>query len=163
MSLTTQQLQTLKTYIASVPAWAALPNTEDAADFIANELNKPAVPAFIVRKSTVKTADIGPVLNYVAVSNLTTINRDRATTFVMLNPDSFTPTADVESYWDTTFNGVLGGQGQTTRDALRALWRRSATLGEKLYATGTGSDASPATLVVDGSISLQEVFAARGL
>jgi hypothetical protein len=108
---------------------------------------------FIVRKTSVSANAIGPVLNYVAVANLTTINRDRATTFVILNPNTFAPTADVESYWDTTFGGALGGQGQATRDALVNLWRRFATRGEKLFATGTGTTLAPGTLIFEGPIT----------
>jgi hypothetical protein len=81
----------------------------------------------------------------------------------MLNPENFEPTADVESYWDTTFGGALGGQGQATRDALVALWRRAATRGEALYATGTGTAIAPGTLVYEGSISPTDVTSARNL
>jgi hypothetical protein len=116
----------------------------------------------VVRRTSVQSAEIGPILNYVAVSNLTTINRDRATTFVALNKDSFVPTADVESYWDTTFAGALGGQGQATRDALVALWRRFAKRGERLFATGTGTTVSPGALAYEGSISNGDIVAALG-
>jgi hypothetical protein len=34
---------------------------------------------------------------------------------------------------------------------------------EKLFATGTGTDVAPATMSVEGSISYQEVLAARSL
>lgn len=112
---------------------------------------------FVVRKTLVSSKSIGPILNYVAVSNLTTINRDRATTFVTLNPDMFAPTADVETYWDTTFAGALGGQGQATRDALAALWRRFATRVERLLATGTGTTAAPGALVFEGALTAQQV------
>jgi len=97
------------------------------------------------------------------VSSLTTANRDRATTFLMLNPENFEPTADVESYWDTTFGGALGGQGQATRDALVALWRRAATRGEALYATGTGTAIAPGVLVFEGTISDADISAALSL
>jgi hypothetical protein len=43
------------------------------------------------------------------------------------------------------------------------LWKRPALLGEKILATGTGSDASPATLGYEGNISYQDVQAARSL
>jgi hypothetical protein len=60
------------------------------------------------------------------------------------------------------FDDVFSGAGGTnTRAALLALWKRLATRGEKLYATGTGSDASPATLVVEGAISARDVEEAR--
>jgi hypothetical protein len=159
--LTPAQLQTLRTAIDADPALTALPRNDDTAFQIAAAFN--VVGTFIVRRKRVNSAEIGPVLNYVAVSFLTTANRDRATTFLMLNPESFEPTADVESYWETTFGGALGGQGQATRDALVALWRRAATRGEALYATGTGTAPDPGTLVYEGSISPTDVTSARNL
>lgn len=161
MSLTTAQLATLKTYINSVPSWASLPNDSTAALFIAGELNKPAAPAFVVWRRNIATAEIGPVLNYQAVAALTTANRDRATTFVALNPNSFNASADIASYWDTTFGGALDGQGAATRAALQSLWRRSASVAEKVLATGTGTDAAPAVLGFEGSIDYASVQAAR--
>lgn len=161
MNLTAAQLATLKTYINSVPSWASLPNDSTAALFIAGELNKPAAPAFVVWRRNVATAEIGPVLNYQAVAALTTANRDRATTFVALNPNSFDASADIASYWDTTLNGALDGKGAATRAALQALWRRSASVAEKILATGTGTDAAPATLVLEGAIDYATVQAAR--
>lgn len=48
MALTSPQLATLKAYINSVPAWAALPNDSDSALQIAASLNAPASPAWVV-------------------------------------------------------------------------------------------------------------------
>jgi hypothetical protein len=41
--------------------------------------------------------------------------------------------------------------------------KRNALRGEKLFATGTGTTEAPATLAFEGSISYQDVYAARGL
>src|SRR3990167_2067116 len=133
-----QQLSTLKAAILAEtdPAFVALRNS-GATGAMASFYNIDS--AFVVRKRSVQSSEIGPVLNYVAMSSLTTANRDRATTFLLLNAQDFSPTADIESYWDSTFSGALGGQGQATRDALVALWRRLATRGEQLFATGTGT------------------------
>ncbi len=42
------------------------------------------------------------------------------------------------------------------------MWKRTATRGEKVFATGTGSDASPATLNYEGAISYNDVKDAMG-
>ena len=154
--LTPAQLVTLKAAILAEtdPAFVTLRN-EGATGAMADFYNQPST--FVVRKNTIRSAEIGPVLNYVAVSSLTTANRDRATTFLLLNPVEFKPTADVESYWDTTFGGALGGQGQATRDALVALWRRFATKGERIFATGTGTTLAPGVLVFDGQITGDDI------
>jgi hypothetical protein len=160
--LTPAQLQTLRTAIDAEtdPAFVTA-RTLGQTPTMTAWFN--AASTFVVRRKRVQSSEIGPVLNYVAVSNLTTGNRDRATTFLMLNPENFEPTADVESYWDSTFSGALGGQGQATRDALVALWRRAATRGEALYATGTGTAIAPGVLVFEGTISDADISAALSL
>lgn len=164
MALNAQQLATLKTFVGTVPEWVALPNDSDTAFFIAAELNKPSNPAFVVYKSNETVAAVGQAVNYVAFEALTTANLEKINTFTRLNMQTFPPSkADVRSFWANVFSGALGGQGQATRDALEALWRRVATLGEKVYATGTGTTLAPGMLVVEGNISPADVQAARNL
>ena len=160
--MTPSQLTTLKSAILAEtdPAFVAL-RTAGAVGAMADWYNQPST--FVVRKPTVESSAIGPALNYVAVSNLTTANRDKATTFLTLNPLSFSPTADIESYWDTTFGGALGGEGANTRAALQSLWRRLATRGEKLFATGTGTTVAPGALVFEGSVTIDDVVQAINL
>ncbi len=163
-SLTPAQQATLKTCIDTNPTWAALLNDSASAVTIAAGLNAAAAPAWIVWRRAVPTAEIGTTVNYVAVAAMTTANLDRVKTFVTLNPDSFDPSrADIRTYMADTFSGALGGQGQATRDALEAMYRRSATSGEKCLSTGTGSTASPATLGYEGQIGWPDVQAARSL
>ena len=47
----------------------------------------------------------------------------------------------------------LCGSQNSLKSALRAAMKRQATRAEKALSTGTGSDASPATLTWDGFIS----------
>jgi len=49
------------------------------------------------------------------------------------------------------------------RAAIYVHCKRPATVLEKLFATGAGSDASPATMLVEGAISYQVVDAARSM
>ena len=50
----------------------------------------------------------------------------------------------------------LCGTQNTLKAAITAAQKRTASRIEKLFATGTGSDASPATLVVEGPAAYQE-------
>ncbi len=50
--------------------------------------------------------------------------------------------ADRRQCFDDIFSGAGGA---TTRANLLALWKRLATFAQKLFSTGTGSDAVPAT------------------
>jgi hypothetical protein len=62
------------------------------------------------------------------------------------------------------FTDIFSGTGNaaTNRTHLQAVSKRAANRLEKLFATGTGSLASPATMTVEGSISYDEVMRAMG-
>jgi hypothetical protein len=49
------------------------------------------------------------------------------------------------------------GAGTTTRDNLLAAGKRVATIAEEVFATGTGTEATPGDLVYKGSISTNDV------
>ena len=158
--LTPAQLQTLKTYIAGVPEWAALPLNSDGAYAIAQALNEPVTPAFIVWKTNVPRNEVGKAFVASALAAITAGNNDKLANFAAWNESVNPSRADQRAFFDDVFSVAAGA---STRAALLALWKRSANHVEKLFATGTGSDASPATMVVEGSISYQEVQEARGL
>jgi hypothetical protein len=160
--LTTAQLQTLKTAIAAEtdPTFVGYRTNGDNSQMAAWYNG---ASTFVVYKSSIPMPDVGKVLNYDAVGALTSANTARIQTFEQLNQVSFKPSADVRSFWDATFSGALAGQGQATRDTLVALWKRFATRCEKLYATGTGSDASPGALVFEGAIAWTDITDARNL
>jgi len=158
--LTDAQLQMLATHIKAntepnVVAALAIRNDTELARLY-NLLSE-----LIVWRKTVSTFEVGNAVNYVAVEAMTDINRTKVTTFYAMNPTSFDPSrSDIRTYWSNTFGGALGGQGQSTRDALEALWRRAATVFESVFATGTGNQANPASLVVEGQIGVNELSTA---
>lgn len=165
MQLTTAQLQTLKTSITTNtnPEFVAYRNAQNNGQ-MANWYNVDST--FIVFKPTEPTFNIGDVISYVAVANLTTANLDRLNTFYNLNPDNFEPDrADQRTYLADTFSGALGGAGQATRDALDALYRRPAQRGEQLYCTGTGTTVTPGALNVtaNGDITTDNITDALAL
>lgn len=150
-SLTTAQLTTVRTF-ACADTGTARPMVL-AGDTASLRAWLNATGTFVVWRKAVPTPSIGPVLNYVAVSNLTTANRDRATTFVILNPATFDASQDIADYWDTTFGGTLGGQGATVRAALQAHWRRNALRVEQALSSGSGTTGSPGVMTFEGAIS----------
>jgi hypothetical protein len=156
MSLTTQQLATLRAGVFADPTAAALlaaGNWQEVRDW----LN--AMGTAIVWRSSVAIAEVGRVTNYIAVEAMTDANRGRINTFYLMNPVSIDPSrSDMRTYWANTFSGALGGQGQATRDALEALWRRTATRAERLLATGTGTQVAPATLGLEGEVDDQSAI-----
>lgn len=146
MILTTAQLQTLKAAINAEtdPTFVAYRNAGSTGQ-MAEWYNVDS--SFIVFKPSCPTQNIGDVVNYVAVAALTDANVNKLNLFYTLQPQNFEPNkSDQRTYLADVFSGALGGQGQATRDALDALYRRPAWRGEKLYCTGTGTTAAPGEL-----------------
>lgn len=159
MALTPAQLTTLKNNIAADPVLNALPNNSDGAFDIANAYNLNAVPNFTVWKTNVAINDVGKKFNGTELAGLSTLNNTRLQTLAVFLAAGVNPSLpDNRQFFDDIFSGA---GGTTTRANLLALWKRLATRAEKLFATGTGSDAVPATMVVEGPISFQDVMNAR--
>lgn len=157
MALTPQQLPALK---------AAILAETDPGFVFARENGQTGVMAaffndastFVVYKNSETVASVGQSVNYVAFEALTTANLEKINTFTRLNMQTFPPSkADVRAFWANVFSGALGGQGQATRDALEALWRRFAKRGERIYATGAGTTLAPGALVHEGNITDTDV------
>lgn len=155
MQLTTAQLDTLKTWLT---ANANGLNDEQAAAL----LNATAAgPNNVGWKSNVPLRDIALSLNGSELAGLTTANHTRLQTIITLisaaggaNPSD----ADNRAFFDDVFSGA---GGQNTRAALLVLWKRVATVAEKLFWSGTGSDASPATFGPEGLVTTDDVSRAR--
>jgi len=152
--LTTAQYQALKTYIASVPAYDALPKNSDSADTIAKDMNKAVVPAYIVWKTEVPKNDVGKAFVASALAAITSGNNDKLANFAAWNETVNPSRLDQRAFFDDIFSVAAGA---STRAALLVLWKRSANATEKLFATGNGADATPSTMVFEGTISYQDV------
>jgi hypothetical protein len=148
--LSPARLQTLKTHILSQPDLTSLYN-EGNLTGLADALNADASPAFIVWKSIVPNAEVGAAFVASGLSAMTSANNDRLVSFALWNPLGVLPSrADHRQFFNDVFSPASGA---STRTALLALWKRSASRFERVFATGTGSDADPATLGVEGPIS----------
>lgn len=153
MPMTAQQLTTLRAHIDASPDLSAFPNNGDGNYQIARLLNLAASPNFTVWKSNVPIGDVGKAFNGGELAGLTTGNQSRLQTLAVYLADGVNPSlASSRQFFDDVFSG---SGGANTRAALLVLWKRLATRGEKLFATGTGSDASPATLTWEGDIDWQ--------
>lgn len=161
MPLTTAQKQSLRTDIAAntntvlvngVPtAINTLPNTSDANFAIATWYNEPASPAFTVWKKSVPITDVGDNIVGTELAGLSTLNNTRLQTVVILSANGVNPSlSDRRAFFDDIFSGAGGA---ATRAKLLILWKRLSTRIQKLFSTGTGSDASPATTAANVSDS----------
>jgi hypothetical protein len=149
--LTNAQLLTLKASILAEtdPTFVGYRTANDKPSMAA-WYNANTSPAFIVWKTSVPVANVGIAFSSSEVAGLTTANTNRLQVMASYSGGSFNPSIpDVRAGFDSVFSGAGGA---TTRAALLALWKRTARRLERLYATGTGSDAVPALLVVEGTI-----------
>jgi hypothetical protein len=163
MHLTTAQLQLIKTEINGDPVLSAQPNTPDGAFAIAAALNLPASPTFTVWRTFVPLSDITSNGFTWTLVDALSVGTARIWEWMFDNPDrAINPSkANVRQ-------GIIDvWSGTAPKNAVQAAvfghCKRAATRVEKILATGTGSDASPAVMGFEGAISYQDVEQARNL
>lgn len=159
--MTPAQLLTLKTFINQNPTWAAMPVTQSAAVFIADELNKEAAPAFVVWRTAVPLEEImRNGMDWARVDNLS-VGKARIWDWLgrlgTIDPSKPNIRVGIDSTWVGTAADLA------VRASVYTHCKRNATIAEKLFATGTGSDAVPATMGFEGVLSADSVAEAREL
>jgi hypothetical protein len=156
--LTNAQLLTLKAAIAAEtdPTFVGY-RTAGSTGQMAEWYSADASPAFVVWKSAVTIRETGQAFNGAEWAGMTSANHTRLQTVAQYLASYNASIAGIRAMFDDIWSGA---GGTATRAALLALWKRNARRIEKLFATGTGSDASPATLVVEGVISNEEIVLA---
>jgi hypothetical protein len=164
--LTPSQLTTLKANIIADPVLSALPNNDDGAFQIMTAYNLSAVPDFFVWRTTINVADImRNGFDWTRVDNLT-VGKARIWEF-MTSAGTLDPSrANVRAGFEACFSVEAGDQ--STRQGIYNECQRLATRAEKLFAAGAGTTSThhgigPATMAFTGSISLNDVLAARAL
>ena len=157
--LTTAQLATLKTAILADPVLNAFPNNTDGNPEIAKAFNLPAAPAFTVWRTNISNTEIGNSFVGTELAGMTTGNQTRLQVIAQYSAEGVDPSRpDRRAFYDDVFSGAGGAN---TRAKLLIAWKRLATRAEKLFATGTGSDAAPATMTFEGALSYVDVYNAR--
>ena len=154
--MTPAQLATLKAAILADPVLVAWPQGSDGAFEIAAALNLPATPSFIVWRSslTPELSRKAIIAGAVQLDNLTVGKRD-----ALLYLCAGTLDCTDAALRDAIDN--LCGTQNTLKASLAAAEKRSALRIEKIFSTGTGSDASPALCAREGTVTYSEVREAR--
>lgn len=153
--LTSAQKATLKAYILTQSDLLAFYTPGDLSG-LAGALNASASPTFTVWKTSVSLTQIGDKINGTELAGLTSLNVSRLQVIAQYSDMGVNPSlADRRQFFDDIFSGAGGA---TTRAQLLVLWKRAATRFEKIFANGAGSDASPATIVVEGAIDYTELI-----
>lgn len=181
MSMTPAQLAILKADILADPelvAWitAGRPNQITAV------YNADAAPDFIVWKTQVRTEDVFDSITWSALtpadnpdSTQDWANRSLACQGKQFNLQTILTgrqsisgakpavRAGLQDALTNVPSGTAGALVNAGWAAVKATLSRKATRGEKLFATGAGTTASPATLGIDGLVTDADVeYALRG-
>ena len=150
--MTPAQLQTLRTAIDADPALTAFVQAGNL-NAVLNALN--ATGTVTVWRTSVTNEEIGDAMNGSEVAGLASLPMQRLQVLAALSNGTQNPSRfDRRDAFDRIFSGA---GGQLTRAALAIIWRRLATMAEGLLATGTGTDAVPATLTLEGDLSLRDL------
>jgi hypothetical protein len=171
MSLTAAQLQSLKASIAADATLSTLPQTADASQQIADAYNALAVSDYYVWRTNVTEAE------YVGTSGVDVANGNAATNWSWTGTGFITRAQGERDAWNRLFVSgfanpslanvrqafldILSGNtapAPANRNHLTVLSKRKATRAEKLFATGTGSFAAPATMAVEGQLTATDVL-----
>lgn len=162
MSLTTAQQAALKAYVEADPTLSQFPHNGDGAYAIADALKADASPEFVVWRTSVPRDEIMQNgFNWVQVDNLT-VGKARIWEWLFaneqnaINPSKLNVRSGIDEAWKGTAAMLA------VREAVYVHCKRNANILEKLFATGTGSTASPGTMTVEGSIGYNEIVTAMG-
>ena len=167
--LTTAQLQTLKSHITASGDLNSQPAGSDGNTEIARLMNLAASPAFWVWRTSVTEAEYtrdtspdGTTWSWPAYIARSQGERDAWARIVTGDAGANPSLANVRQGFADIFSGATA-PAPAQRTHLTAMSRRQATRAEKLFATGTGSTASPAVMGYEGTITASDVDSARNL
>ena len=157
MALTAEQKAALAADVALDPAFASLPHNSDGAFAIAEAYNLIVSPAFIVWKTDVATKQI--MENGFVWTAVDALTAGKARIW-----DWMSRVGSINPAKVNVRQGLVDcfGASSAMATAIQPHLKRSATRVEKLFASGTGSDASPATMAFEGNLSYAEVRSAMG-
>lgn len=164
--MTPEQLATLKAYIAADPVLSAYPMNSDGAFEIAAALNQPANPTFYVWSESVSLASIvNNGFDWVRVDNLS-VGKARIWDWMFADGFVNAAKANVRAGIAEVWKGTVADNA--VRLTVFQHCQRPASVVEKLLASGAGTATSvdgvgPATAAFSGTVSYQEVQAARSL
>jgi len=159
MALNPSQLQTLKAAIVADPVLGPL-TSGPQSDYgrITDTMNSDASPAFIVWRTSVTRAEYqdDDAFDWTVVDNLSTGSKFRIWEWMFgttgaINPSKAKIRAGIAACW--VGNAAL----VAVEAAILARSKRNATRAEKLFATGTGSNAVPGLLTFEGAVQFLDV------
>ena len=156
MALNAQQLVTFRAalYAETDPEFVGYRTAGQAAP-MTEWWNRESSPLKIVWRTSVSNEEIGDAMNGTEVAGLSSLNMQRAQMLANYSNGTQNPSRfDRRDAFDRIFSAA---GGQNTRAALAVVWRRTCNRVESLFAVGVGSDATPATLDYEGTVSQLDI------
>lgn len=149
-NLTPAQKQTLLTNIQATPAALTL-FTDGNLQGLADYYNATASPVFVIWRRDVSAEEIGNAWQGTDVDGMSALNMQRLQLMFASRPSARfdMSRADLRAAFENPFGT---NANNASRVAMRAAWKRNATRAEQLFATGTGSDATPAVPTFTGAL-----------
>ncbi len=172
--LTSAQSAALAADIAADPELGALTPSSNSIELIMAAYNAPASPDFWVVRSSVTRNQIvdqsstdpdGTTIRFFIWAGNGFISRSQgerdAWREIWNHDGAIDPsTPGIKQAFLDIFSGT--GNAASNRQHLSNMARRKATRAEKLFSTGVGSAADPATMGFEGAIRYQDVLSAMG-
>lgn len=160
--LTQAQKTALATAVAADHSFDVLPHNTDGAFAVAAAFNITESPNYYVWKSSVSQDEIMQNgFDWTRVDNLS-VGKSRIWEWMfsnqerVINPSKANVRAGIDAVWVGTAADLA------VRAVVYTHCYRLATRAEKLFATGTGTTASPATMGYEGQLNYNEVQEALG-
>lgn len=165
--MTPAQLQALKNAIVADPVLNAFPNNPDGNTAIQEAFKAIVTPTHWVWRTRVTRAEIyhkssptGSIWNWTTYKNQAVAEQGAWTQMFMGDAADFS-LPNLRAGVGAIFTG--SAQANAQRDHVLAHGRRPANRLEKLFAVGTGTDADPALMAIEGEVSIQDIETARNL
>jgi hypothetical protein len=151
--MTPAQLATLKAALLADPALAQW-RTDRRDDLITAYYNEPS--AFIVWRASVQAEEIGNAWVGTDIDGMSALNMQRLQLLLASAPSGvFDMTrADRRAGFENPFGTNVNN---ASRVAMRAVWKRAVTRAEQLFATGTGTTATPGVPGWEGVVSVNTI------
>ena len=167
--LTPAQKATLKAHIDASGDLNVYPNTNDGNATIAGLLNLDAAPTFWAWRTSVSKAEYtqttsvdGTTFNWTGAGFITRAQGERDAWRELFGEDgTVNPSlSNVRQAFADIFSGGTV-PAPANRTHLSTVSRRVATRGERVFATGTGSTATPGFFTLEGTLTRVDVEEAR--
>lgn len=159
--LTDPQLTVLKADILADPVLSSFPAGSDGSYAIAQLYNEPASPEWIVWKTSVNPDDImRNGMDWTRVDNLS-VGKARIWDWMTRLGSFDASKVNIRAGIDATWVGTAADLA--VREMVYTHCKRPAKRSEKLFSTGTGLLASPATMTFEGQLDWGDVNRARNL